>query len=642
MRIRWHSPRVRNLALGRPYTIGAQWPDTLFTQTERQQYPDAGQLTDGHTGSLNARDPGWVGLLRQYGRSIVIDLGGIQDVRSVELRFLQNLRAGIQFPCMVRFYASIDGASWHFAGSCGDQASWYAEAPQIQSFATDLHGNARYIRVQFTAKVYSFMDECYVYGRPGPDRDADPWPGAELTELMGVNYLVDPHCPDAGGALQIRHAPAAAAAAAASSPDGSGPAGPAGKTRTLASADPAGISRTLDPSGRAGMTPTLASTDISGFPATRHTVLAPVDRVGEEGAQPGAAGDQGDQPGVGYLTSQHPESGGVNHMQLVYTGSGEAAGTWSGDDFIPMVAQIESDGRPVRWLFDATLFGPYGKMPTSAAAWSGWLHELFSPGVNLDALDQTVGQLKRTFADSEFREKVVLTLPSTTAGPSDFGAIGAGMKSLNMNPGDIGPGSAVVNKLTALRWIMREALKRWREADPRHLRLAGFYWRPESVNVNDPYDPWLIERMAAAVHAEGLLFYWIPFYGSAGVTVARQLGFDAVMIQPNVSFNWNIDARQRLRSVSEMAQFYHAGVEIELHWDITSRSNPAHVQTALSRYEDYFTAGTRHGYGGRVTKAYYLNSKSLVQCSRSADQLPRQAYADTVAFVCDEWNRTDL
>ncbi len=642
MRIRWHSPRVRNLALGRPYTIGAQWPDTLFSQTEQRQYPDAGQLTDGHTGSLNARDPGWVGLLRQYGRSIVIDLGEIQDVRSVELRFLQNLRAGIQFPCMVRFYASIDGASWHFVGSCGDQTSWYADAPQIQSFATDLHGNAQYIRVQFTAKVYAFMDECYVYGRPGPDLDADPWSGDGLTALMGVNYLVDPHCPDAGGALRIRHAPVVAPAAAASSPDRSDPAGPTGMAPTLASAGSAGISRTLDFAGPTGIAPTLASADIADVSSTRYTALAHADRAGEVGAQSGVASDQGDQPGLGYLTREHPESGGVNHMQLVYIGSGEVAGTWTGEDFSPMIAQIESDGRPVRWLFDGTLFGPYGKMPTNAAAWSAWLHELFSPLVNLDALDQAVGQLKRTFADSEFQEKVVLTLPSTIAGPSDFGSLAAGMESLNMNPGEIGPGAAVVNKLTALQWIMREALKRWRQADLHHLRLAGFYWRPESVNVNDPYDPWLIKQMAAAVHAEGLLFYWIPFYGSAGVTVARQLGFDAVMIQPNVSFNWNIDARQRLRSVSEMAQFYHTGVEIELHWDITSRNNPAHVQTALSRYDDYFTAGVRYGYGGRVTKAYYLNSKTLVQCSRSADQLPRQAYADTVAFVRDEWSRTDL
>ena len=606
MRIGWRSPRLRNLALGRPYTIGAQWPDALFSQTEQQQYPDTGQLTDGHTGDLNVKDPGWMGLLRQYGRSIVIDLGQAQDVRSVELRFLQNLRAGIQFPDAVRFYASVDGARWHVVGACGDQSRRGAETPQIQVFSTEMHGNAQYMRVQFTAKVYAFMDECYVYGYVGSDPDADPLPGVGLTELMGVNYLVDPHSPNAGGVLGIRHAPARPSGATASSTDSS------------------------------------ASAVIVDFSDTRTSHPLPVDGA-EKGDALSIAPPSQDVPSAsGYLTSGHPVSGGVNHMQLVYTGSGDSLGTWTAEDFTPMIAQIGDDGQPVRWLFDATLFGPYGKMPTSAAAWSAWLHELFSPRVNLDALDQTVGQLKQTFADPYFQEKVVLTLPSTIAGPADFGSIAAGTESLNMNPGDVGFESAVVNKLEALRWIMQQELKRWRQTNLKHLQLAGFYWRPESVNVNDPYDPWLIEQIAADVHAEGLRFYWIPFYGAVGVTVARQLGFDAVMIQPNVSFNWNIDARQRLRSVSDMAQFYQMGVEIELHWNITNRNSSAHAQTALSRYDDYFTAGQQYGYGGHVTKAYYLNSKSLVQCSRSADPLPRQAYVDTVAFVRDEWIRADL
>ncbi len=578
MHIRWRSPRVRNLALGKPYTIGAQWPDALFSQTERQQYPDSGQLTDGQTGALNVKDPGWVGLLRQYGRSIVIDLGEIQDVRAVELRFLQNLRAGIQFPYTVRFYASADGASWHPVGSCGDQAGWYTEAPQIQVFSTEMHGNAQFIRIQFTAKVYAFMDECYVRGYPAPDRDADPLPGTGLTELMGRNYLVDPDSSDARGFFELRHVP-------------------------FASSDKGG-SRSIAPISR--------------------EVAPPAREIGA---------------GAEYLTARHPASGGVNHMQLVYTGSGDSLGTWGADDFQPMIAQIAEDGQPVRWLFDATLFGPYGKMPTSAAAWSAWLRDLFLPDVNVNALNQTVGQLKQQFADADFAESVVLTLPATLAAPSDFGSIAPGADSLNMNPADVGPDTAVVNKLAALRWIMQEMLQRWREANPIHLRLAGFYWRPESVNASDPYDPWLIGQVADAVHAEGLLFYWIPFYGSVGVTVARQLGFDAVLIQPNVSFNWNLDAPQRLRSVSDMARYYHMGVEIELHWDITNKNNPAHVETALSRYDDYFTAGQQYGFGGRVTKAYYLNSKSLVQCSRSADQLSRQAYTDTLTFVRDEWTR---
>ncbi len=541
-----------DLALGKPYVIGTQWPDQLFSHIETTNFPNTGQLTDGKTASLSFSDKGWVGLLRQYGRSIVVNLGTQQHVRRVSLDFLQNLGAGIEFPDSVTYYASNDGVSWYRLGTAWSSQGAGDFTPQTQSYAVDTDVNAQYIRAQFDDKVFAFTDEFAVYGSAESDSKAKSPEdeGHALTQIMGDNYLVDKKAPGLPGL-----------------PDSKQPTSPSG-----------------------------------------------------------------------YLTANEEASGKINNMQLVYTGAYGSEGTWTQSDFLPMIAQENASGTPTGWLYDATLIGPYqSQLQTSTTGWSGWLNDLFAPNIELSAMNQAVGTLKQRLNDPSFEEKVVITIPGLTANPSDFGTVDASGQSLDLNPADVGPQVAAVNKVRAINWYIQQVESDWRQADFKNLQLTGFYWGPESLNVSDPYDPQIVRATSDLVHHAGGLFYWIPFYGATGINDWRSLGFDAVMVQPNVSFNWGINAAARLQSVAQMDQWYHMGIEIEAHWDVTS-TNTNLAQVAQNKYFDYFTGGYVYGYEGSALKSYYLNSKTLVDAYQNPNPFYHQVYDNTVQFVNGKWD----
>lgn len=577
----WFRPHTTNVALHRPYTIGAQWPDRSFHLAEQAQHPDRGNLTsDGEGATLKPGDPGWTGLLRQYGRSVTVDLGAVLHVQDASLRFLQHMRAGIQFPDCVNFYTSEDNVAWQVAGRAFlDSTDWQdTPASRVVSIAMDRH--ARYVRLQFTAKVYAFIRELRVGGRTARPDAPSPDDGPVLTSIMGDNYLVDPEAPD-GDRFTVRAVP---------------------RKGQDAAEDPVHADK---PGARAG-----------GTPAGRMRAAASEDSLSE-----------------GYLTADDPQSGGVNHMQLVYTGPGDGTATWTEDDFLPLVAALDADGEPTAWLFDGALFCPHAKLPHSAAAWTSWLDNLFTQGIQLSALDQTVDRIKRRgVLQDDFTVGVVLTLPVAMKASADFGSFSGG-PPLVMDPALVGRERTAENKYAAIAHVLQEGVRRFAALSPRHLRLVGFYWRAESQDVNDPYSPWLIRQTADAIHGEGLRFFWIPFYGAVGVPVARNLGFDAVFIQPGVAFHPEVDAADRLAATARLAEHCHAGIELELHWDILNRANPEKAAAALARYKEYLSAARRHGFDGNVAKAYYLNTKTLSMCSRSADASAREAYTATVSLL---------
>jgi len=562
------SGRHKNIALGRPYTIGAQWPDEEFARQERKQYPDRGQLTSGRLALPNHADSGWIGLLRQYGRSVVVDLGDPYRVREVSVRAFQNLKAGIQFPPELRVYASLDGRAYARIGVAFDEPGWYDGEPRIETFSVAADCVARFIRVQFTAKVYAFLDSVNVYGeRVQGSLDLRQSEDSLLQEVMGDDFLVDPQAPECGAVVAPRHVPRGVA-------DG-------------------------------------ASTALS----MRHA------------------------PANGFLRCAEPEAAGVNHMQLVYTGAGDEPTTWTTADFRAMIAVCDDTDTVRHWLMDSTLFVPHQKMPVHADAWRAWLDDLFAPGRQLAALNEAVGAVSEQLGDPSYRHRVILTLPAMAQGPKDFGTVAPRTPHLNLSAADIGHGPAAVNKRAALGWLLEEMAGRMHATVYEHLEWAGVYWRAESIDPADPYDPWLVRTMADDVHERGLKLFWIPFYGAVGIPAAGSLGFDVVLIQPNVSFHWDMNPRMRLEAVAKLAERLHMGVEMELHWDILNAGNPSHLQVALSRYEDYLTAANVFGFSGDVVKGYYLGTKSLVRCRVAAHPLSRRAYEATAQFIAGEWSQ---
>lgn len=628
------SSSLPDIAIGKPYTIGTHWPDPTFAANE-SAYASTGQLTDDQYASLNYSDKEWVGLLRQGGRSVVVNLGSAQPIRRLSLDFLQNLGAGIDFPDNVTYYVSDDDETWNKLGTVWSGQGGGDYTPQSQPYTLDTHVTAQYVRAQFDDKVYSFLDEFAVFGVPsantnagqqagsttqsvdgnqasesttqsvygndgGPSARQDPsslppLPGPALTQIMGDDYLVDPNAPGLPNLLQ--------AVSTISSP--SGPAGPQGPSTAQSLAQFAALGLAQGASQLHGYLGSLTSE-------------------------------------LGYLTSSDPGTDGIKNMQLVYTGSNGAVGEWSESDFLPMIAQEDASGKPTGWLFDGTLFGDYSSnTPETKTGWRTWLTDLFSPNVELSALNRSVGAVKQQLNDSSYKEKVVITIPGLGSNPSNFGVVDSSGQSLDLNPNDVGQVQATINKVKAIRWIMQQVLSQWNSANYSNLELSGFYWDPESLQPNQPLDPELIQATAAMVHRYKLKFFWIPYYGAVGIANWRQLGFDDVTSQAGVAFNYNIDAVTRLASVASMAQYYHMGLEMEQPYNTMSTSEAA-AEKAQERFYDYFTGGYVYGYEGTTMKTWYLNSKGLIPAYQSTNPFYHQMYDNTVSFVNDLWKNAQF
>ena len=346
-------------------------------------------------------------------------------------------------------------------------------------------------------------------------------------------------------------------------------------------------------------------------------------------------------PPLGYMTSSNPASGGVNNMMLAYTDGHGDLGTWTESDFAPMVADETPSGTPKSWMFDSVLFLPYpnGYFPTTASAWSGYVQNLFTPNIQLSALDQAVAASKQALHDPNYKEKVIIAIPETDADPSNFGSITPGGPNLDFNPNDNGAFQAYLDKVHAIRWYVQQVMDEWNKARFKNLQLVGFYWFQEQLDTTETYDPQLVKSTSMIVHANRKLLYWIPYYGAYGIPQWKQLGFDSVMIQPNVSFNWSIDPGQRLSEVAAMAKQYGTGMEIEAHWDVTS-SDPSLSSIAQNRYFDYFTAANVFGMPHNTLFSYYLNSKTLVSAYQMSDPYFHQVYDNTATFIDGLWTGT--
>lgn len=531
-----------DLAYGCPYQIQANFPDEYWKSAENA-YPDRGQLTDGKLGTLDFTDPAWVGRLYQYTRTITIDLGQPQNVRGMAIDFLSNVGAGVVLPNKVTYLVSLDNKSFTPVGTVNSKRRANVYAPDSDAFLL-MHKNvnARFVRAQFTNKLWAFIDEFAVFGTPG-------W---------------NPHASSAGSAADT-------------------------------------TTNRMQTGARA--------TGISGF------------------AREGRGKDA------------------IHNLVLVYTHGHGDLGTWHEKDFWPLVGG--STSRPGRRpLFDTVLFTPYA-LPSSQVAWTGWLDNLFRPGIQLHALDDSIAHRKKNwwayFVPFRETEGVVITIPSLSAGqatdfvrafPRAFARDTPSRRNRFFTQRRLSESEEAV-----FRWYVEEVVRRFSAQHFGHLRLVGLYWEPESLRITDPDDGMVVKHVAQMVHRNHLRFVWIPFYGAVGVPDWRALGFDLVMLQPNVSFQWGLNAIRRLRGVGRFAATYGTGVELEAHWDVLS-AYPRLALAAQERYFAYFQVGREIGFAGReVPKGWYLNSKTLIAAFRSSNPLYRRVYDETVRFIEGEPSR---
>jgi len=263
---------------------------------------------------------------------------------------------------------------------------------------------------------------------------------------------------------------------------------------------------------------------------------------------------------TGYLPLRSEAKGHIADLALIYQG-GEKLLAWTTDELTPYVTWKDPDSGKEEWLFDGFLFiefrdgrgreyaAGYTRNPARQTEWRWLLERNFSRTNAIGALDQLVAEASARIGAPPVARKVVLTLPEPIHGQTNWGSPGGRALDFNL----------AADRVAACEWHIDQALSLWREANPRHLELAGFYWVAEqATKARD-----ILPQIAKAVHHRGLRFYWIPYWKATGAAQWRELGFDYAWQQPNHFFHPGKVPDTRLGEATAFARQHGLGLEFE-------------------------------------------------------------------------------
>jgi hypothetical protein len=349
------------------------------------------------------------------------------------------------------------------------------------------------------------------------------------------------------------------------------------------------------------------------FSTDDNVAVDEIQVLGQPGVQPGAKRPH-ETPhqiarSAGYATLK--QSGGVNDMLLtplwLSSNYDQSRYPWNltAKQWLPMIAYIDKQGQIKNWLFRSIIAWP-GAGSTSATQqdWQTWMDHIFSTGpyqntataTEFPALDQAVGEAKAALHDPHYQENVIVSIPYPDPSVSNWGTVNG--KTLNFsNP---------IDRQTAVDWFIQQVVRQWRQSHYKNLRLAGFYWYNEDVNVHINGELSLLQHTSRVIHSHNLRFYWIPYFEAPGYRIWRQLGFDVAMMQPNYAFNSN--PVERLSETAELAKQYGLGVELEFPYAVTDPS----AAKGTNQYLQYQDAALQYGFSRNVPLAWYQNTQGVL------------------------------
>ena len=179
-------------AVGEPdlvlsYRISEHSPDAGFKNLEGKKYRPV-------QGLLSQSDD-WTGFLRQQGRDIVIDLGGLNNISGASLEFMQNAGIGVYLPKYMMGAVSSDGVSWYQLGR-----TYHGIEPtdeNVRTVALSLtfpSVTARYIKLSFPVDILVFARHLSITRGAEPEKPAVLAPVIEEESKGG--YLRDPNIKD--------------------------------------------------------------------------------------------------------------------------------------------------------------------------------------------------------------------------------------------------------------------------------------------------------------------------------------------------------------------------------------------------------------------------------------------------------------
>lgn len=282
------------------------------------------------------------------------------------------------------------------------------------------------------------------------------------------------------------------------------------------------------------------------------------------------------------------------------------------EDLRPYVGYYDIKGNIKDFFFDSYLFlpcvqnGPSGARmhadeanPTKAIDWTSYVEDTFAPGYNVDALDASFGNAKKALGNNDKKAGVFFTILYPTRTATNFGTLGG--KNLDFSKAE--------DRKYAIKWIIDEQLRLYREAGYDNLELVGFYWLEEYL-VNTQEDRELFKYTSDYLHSLGLKFIWIPWYCAYGYNSWKELGIDAACMQPNLFWMGQPDSGRVKESIGISSKY---GLSMEMEIDYSAFTSDDHFE----RYLTYLEDGMKYGAMDSI-KMYYQGGKTGVYYSAAA------------------------
>ncbi|WP_352406015.1 DUF4855 domain-containing protein [Petrimonas sp.] len=299
------------------------------------------------------------------------------------------------------------------------------------------------------------------------------------------------------------------------------------------------------------------------------------------------------------------------HLVLIYDGGAHRSIRWDSKHFAPYVS-ADVNGE-TDWLFDGFLFleikdgqgrgfaSGYEKMPARKTEWENLLHNYFSKGNAIHALNEQIGNIRKDSNGNKgfTKRKIVLSLPEPIPGQVDWGTLD-GRPLLFSNKKD---------RLDACKWYINYAEELFQNANFENVELVGFYWlAEEATNSRD-----LAMDVASYIYSKKYDFYWIPYFNSDGYSEWEKLGFNAVYYQPNYFFNESVPY-ERLQETCNRARKFQMNLEIE--FDERALKNNKNWGYRLHDYLDVFE---RNGVFDSLKVTYYQGGDAFYRLSHSKE-----------------------
>ena len=337
----------------------------------------------------------------------------------------------------------------------------------------------------------------------------------------------------------------------------------------------------------------------------------------------------------GYFPLWQKDPPNATDTVLIYHG-GMGRLLWTPDQFKPYVSYVDPRDGKEKWLFDGFLFIEFhdqkitfsadegnGKwLPGDKKEWQLLLNRNFQRGYGVPALEQCCAETEERLGAPLRPHQVILTLPEPVDNFADWGEVDG--RKLDF--------SSVTDRVVACEWHINEALAKWHALAPKHLTLAGFYFVPESIGHSNPQ---MVPLVAQYIHAQGLHFYWIPFWHAKLAGEWHALGFDLASQQPNYFFHPQLPESE-LTTVCDFARAHGMGTEME--FDDRLIKQP---EVFAPRFESYLKAFADNGARDSASISYYEGGGAILHLARANDKTIHAHYDRIAQWVVDRQRAAD-